>query len=74
MMRRENGRVVIDLSEEDWDGLLRVLGFAWASARTEAAEVRTVLSKDFILRLANAVNEGNPRWTPYAGRDDPKAS
>lgn len=36
MMRREDGRVVIDLSVDEF------------------------------MALANAVNEGNPNWTPYA--------
>lgn len=63
MFRRENGRVYLDLSEDDFDALLLTLGYAAGAARDER-DMR------LSLRVANAVNEGNPQWTPYALDDD----
>lgn len=58
MMRRENGRVLIDISTDDFNSLLLCLGYATGAARDKA-------TRNAWLRLANAVNEGNPDWTPY---------
>ncbi|HTB10975.1 MAG TPA: hypothetical protein VK752_05365 [Bryobacteraceae bacterium] len=58
MMRREGGRVVIDISEEEYTLLLLKLGYATGRA-TDMAD------RNACLRLANAINEGNPQWTPY---------
>jgi hypothetical protein len=60
MMRREGGRVLIDISDDDYNWLMMVLGFATAHA-TPYGIVRPI----GVLRLANAINEGNPNWTPY---------
>jgi hypothetical protein len=56
-------RVVITLDREQFDLLLMTLGFAAGRA---CAERR----RDFataIIALTNAVNEGNPDWTPIWG-------
>lgn len=58
--RRDGDRVTIELTTEQYHTLLLQLGYAMgaASARGE--------STDPHLRLVNAINEGNPNWTPYA--------
>jgi hypothetical protein len=60
MMRRENGRVVIDISNDEFDSLLIMTGYAIAARRAHEP-----LPWGWV-RLANAINEGNPNWTPYA--------
>jgi hypothetical protein len=62
MMRRECGRVLIDISEDDFTNLLMLLGFAWTAADARSGGP---IDGDFVLRLANAINESNPDWTPY---------
>jgi hypothetical protein len=62
MMKRENGRVLIDISEDDFYGLVFVLGFAGGAAVEQKNGVVTLRRT---LELANAINEGNPNWTPY---------
>jgi hypothetical protein len=57
-MKRENGRVVIEIEEGQFALLLLALGIATGNAG----------QSDFaaaFLRLANTINEGNPDWTPY---------
>jgi hypothetical protein len=60
-LRRVAGRVLIDISEDDYETLMLVLGFATGRAigRPDLMRPKT------ILMLANAINEGNPNWTPY---------
>lgn len=58
MMRREGGRVHIELSEDEFTTLLCCVGFAVGATTTREARFSW-------LRLANAINEGNPAWTPY---------
>lgn len=95
MMRRENGRVLVELSLADADKLCKLprefLGtLAFPGLITKLLADRTVFefSEDefgrlyFAIsavafaagsrdegvawaRLANAINEGNPDWTPY---------
>ncbi len=62
MMKRQDGRVYIDLSEAEFNGLLTVLGYALGAALQDQDQ----LIANAMLRLANAVNEGNPQWSPYA--------
>jgi hypothetical protein len=57
MMRRENGRVVLDISEEEYGMLLFAVGLATSS--TNCVEHRAG-----VIRLTNALNQGNPAWTP----------
>lgn len=78
MMRREGGRVVIEISEEEFSGLLLMMGYAIGAAESEniqekSAWAREYNQRDAWLRLANAINEGNPNYTPYAV-PEPKAS
>lgn len=68
MMRRENGRVFIEISEDEWDVLLIVLGFAAGHACDQDWERHLQRS---IFRLANSINEGNPNWTPYYVAEEP---
>lgn len=74
MMRREGGRVVIDISGDEYTLLLLALGVATgkASMPDRARDLPGALM-DHFLRLANSINEGNPNWTPYLV-DAPKAS
>ncbi len=58
-MKRENGRVLIDISEDEFETLLIVIGYA-----VGARSLGEPLPHSWI-SLTNAVNEGNPRWTPY---------
>lgn len=52
-MKRENGRVIIDISEDEYQWLIFALGAATATLGPP------------VLKLDNAINEGNPAWTPY---------
>jgi hypothetical protein len=61
MMRRKNGRVEFDLSEDDFMCLLVVLGFAWKAAE---AHRNPAFRPEEVLRLANVINKGNPNYTP----------
>jgi hypothetical protein len=60
-MKRENGRVLIDIGEDDFEILIFLMGLGAGTAQREGS---TGLFWRFI-SLANAVNEGNPNWTPY---------
>jgi hypothetical protein len=67
MTRREGGRVVIELSEDEWRQLRLALGYACLESAREDT------SKGFakMIRLTNSIieypyDEGNPHWTPYA--------
>ena len=60
MMRREGGRVVIEISEDEFDLLLIAMGYATAAATTSGLAWRNNM-----LRLVNAINEGNLNYTPY---------
>jgi hypothetical protein len=54
-------RVMIDLSREEFEALLYCLGIALGHALKE----HRLDVADSMFRLTNAVNEGNPGWTPY---------
>ena len=59
-MKRENGRAVIDITEDDYEILLWALGVATTTTAPEGCPVNWRL-----LALANRINEGNPAWVPY---------
>lgn len=59
MYRRENGRVVIDISEDEFAELLLAMGFAIGGASGFQG------FRQAWLRLVNSINEGNPNFTPY---------
>ncbi len=63
--RRENARVHIDLSEDDFDRVLLNLGFAIGASGIPEVE-------RLLLRVANVLNEGNPQFQQYALDDDPQ--
>jgi hypothetical protein len=67
MMRREGGRVVIDISEDEFNSLLIMTGYAIAARRAHEP-----LPYGWV-RLANSINEGNPNFTPYWVPPEPKA-
>jgi hypothetical protein len=54
-MRRENGRVLIDISEHEYVCLLFMLGYALGCN-----------SRPDWWRLVNSINDGNPDYIPYA--------
>ena len=60
-MKRQNWRVLIDISEDQFISLISALGYAVGAAikDDERDHFRSWI------RLANAINEGNPNWTPY---------
>lgn len=51
----------VQLSEEDFQHLLRALGMALYVAINQ--QDRPLMAQ--ILRLSNEVNKNNPNWTPY---------
>jgi hypothetical protein len=59
MFTRQNDRIIIDISEDEFDSLLIALGYAIGARSTHEP-----LPYGW-LRLANSINEGNPNWTPY---------
>jgi hypothetical protein len=59
MMKRENGRVLIDISEDDWQQLLMMMGFALGKMPLWSSEFNCGL------RLVNSINEGNLNFTRY---------
>jgi hypothetical protein len=59
-MRRENGKVLIEITDAEFAMLLLALGFATGST-TDDRDL-----KIRILRLVNSVNEGNPDFDSYA--------
>ena len=58
-MHYEKDRVVIDMSRDDFDMLLLVLGLAAGGQFDDRVFFWRVM------KLANTINEGNPRYTPY---------
>lgn len=58
MIRREGGRVLIDISEGEYEELMMALGYAAGALLRERGSAKGVL------RLADAINEGNPDYTP----------
>jgi hypothetical protein len=56
MTRTADGRVQIDMSEDDFAMLLMALGVATAAGISTPSD---------ILALVNRMNEGNPDWRPY---------
>jgi hypothetical protein len=63
-MRRENDRIYIELSAQQFEVLLLGLGMAAGCAAKDNPGLFRSL-----LRLANAVNEGNPEWMAYRAED-----
>ncbi len=59
MMRRENGRVVIEISLVEWEALLVTLGIAVGAVSRNSPIFPQMV------RLINVINEGNPNFTPY---------
>ena len=64
---RESYMKTITLSDDGFDSLLLMLGYAAGSANKDG---NTALFCTFV-RLANEVNKDNPRWTPYEVPDKP---
>ena len=60
-MRRENGRVLIDIDEGEYLQLMMALGNATGSAIKQNELDLT----HALFRLANSINEGNPNFRPY---------
>ncbi len=60
MMKREGDRVIIDIGEEEFETLLRALGYAVGAVYPRDRK----LFRSW-LNLSNVINEGNPLWAPY---------
>lgn len=60
--RRDGDIVTIELTATQFNGLLMLLGASAADPRFQRMS----------LHLANAINVGNPDWTPYAVEDPAK--
>lgn len=58
-MKRERGRVYIDLTETEFEMLILLMGQGAGNAMRANDDLRPWL------RLANAINKGNPNWRPY---------
>jgi hypothetical protein len=56
-LKRENGRVYFDLTEEEFARLMLLLGIKVGERGPD--NLREGLA------LANAINEGNPTWAKY---------
>lgn len=60
-MTRENGRVKIDISEDELD----LLNFAIGTIHGTAASRNQPALVAKILRLVNTINEGNGKYVPF---------
>jgi hypothetical protein len=60
----------IDLSEDEFEVLILALGYAAGAASKDNVNPSLV---DSFIRVANAVNRNNPRWTNYEIPDLPPA-
>jgi hypothetical protein len=65
MMRRERGRVHIDASEDQFQGLQVVMGYAMASALQRSDGVAEDRDVQMVLRTINVLHEGDDTFTPY---------
>lgn len=60
----EGDIVVMRVTREDYDALLVLLGIA-------VGALEDPRMRKMALRIANSINRGNPRWTPYwVGEED----
>lgn len=59
--KREGDRVTVEMSVDDWERLVFTVGFAWGYALRENDLNRA----QWITRFFDAINEGNPNYTPY---------
>jgi hypothetical protein len=58
----QSDRVIVEFTNDDWDHLMTLLGFATGIAIKDPAVLRMAL------RFVNAINLGNPSFTPYEER------
>jgi hypothetical protein len=58
----------LTLTQEEFDGLIMLMGMAMGTATKEGMSKLSYAC----LRLANKINEGNPRWTPHWTPPDEK--
>ena len=69
MFSRANGRVLIDISEEEYTSLLFMMGYAIGAQCDRELPPKRRNERDIQvarwLQLANSINEGNASWTPY---------
>jgi hypothetical protein len=56
--KRGDGKVTFTLTEDQFALLMMAIGMALGSSYPHPISSR-------MLALANAINEGNPDWTPY---------
>ena len=58
----QDGQVVLKMSREDYDLVLKVFAMATVRAMTDK---RPILSSLQVVRLLYRLNRGNPNFTPY---------
>ena len=63
----QDGQVVLKMSREDYDLVLKV--FAMATVRA-MSDKRPILSSLQVVELLNRLNQGNPNFTPYQVKED----
>jgi hypothetical protein len=66
MYSETNDSVIIKLRHSEYETLLVVLGYALGSA----VQNQEPQLADVMLKLSNAINEGNPNWRRYATSED----
>lgn len=64
--RTDQGRIVLDMPEPDWDRLLILLGHSTGLALAAGNKIIAHSGRQFVNRL----NENNPAWTPIAEDDE----
>lgn len=60
-MKRDGELVHITVTYDEFEVLLLALGIAYGACKRTDLPV----SAARLVHLANAINEGNPNWTPY---------
>jgi len=63
MYREENDQVILTMSREDYERILRLCAIATAASKNA---VRNLLfTESDVIALLNRLNQGNPNYTPY---------
>lgn len=65
MMRRDGGLVIVHFSEEQFQNLQVLLGYAMASAMQKSDGDSLDRDVQMVLRTINMVHEGDETFTPY---------
>jgi len=66
MYREENNQVILAMSRDDYDWLLKVFAVATAAVIAKAG----IDKVGCVLDVLNRLNQGNPNYTPYQLKPD----